>query len=197
MQSKKKTTVAVLRTLLGLTVEEFAKLIGKSLTTVNSLETGRLKLSEKTAHTISQETGVEMHWLLKSKPKEKPYVFDESDGLNRPYTKEVFEIAQARKKVEAPIEHNPDRLLVSALQSVAQWISIYTSAVQSGKGYLADYLMSQFLNDLGQRLGQDTDAVLKMNKNSRVIANDGSQWFFTAYSNHLRLFEDRIGAKAR
>jgi transcriptional regulator with XRE-family HTH domain len=59
----------VLRQILGLTVEEFAKLIGKSLTTVNSLETGRLKLSEETAFRISQETGVEMHWLLKGKSK--------------------------------------------------------------------------------------------------------------------------------
>jgi transcriptional regulator with XRE-family HTH domain len=189
MQSRRKTTVAVLRQELDLTVEEFAKLIGKSLTTVNSLETGRLKLSEETAFRIQQETGVEMSWLLKGKSKEKPYIFD--GGLDRPYRKEDFEITQAQKKASAQIEGNPDRFLIDALKSVTEWISICTAARRTGKGYLAHYLMTQFLQDLSQRLGKDTKAAFQMNKKALVIANDGSKWFFTAYGDHLTLFEEQ------
>ncbi len=90
LQSKKKTPVAVLRTKLGLTVKEFAELIGKSVWSVTSLESGRLKLSEETAHDISKETGVEMKWLMDGNPKEKPYETDPVDGSKHPYAKEVF-----------------------------------------------------------------------------------------------------------
>lgn len=48
MKSKGKTSVAVLRQKLSLSVDELAKLIGKSPHTIVSLESGRLKLSEKT-----------------------------------------------------------------------------------------------------------------------------------------------------
>src|SRR5215467_11873873 len=98
MRSKRKTTVAVLRQVLGLSVEEFAKLIGKSATTINSLETGRLKLAEETAFKIQEETGVEMEWLLKAAPKEKPYVLSFEDHQRRkPYTKDLFEQTQSLK----------------------------------------------------------------------------------------------------
>jgi transcriptional regulator with XRE-family HTH domain len=187
MQSQRKTTVAVLRGKLGLTVEEFAKLIDKSPTTINSLESGRLKLSEETAHTISQETGVDMYWLLKSKPKEKPYYCDASDP-ERLYTKEVFEQTQARKLAETAPKPDPDSLLINALQSVTDWIGIYAAARRDGKGYLAHYLMSEFLTNLEQRLGKDTEAALQANKKARIIDPAGFEWGFTAYGDHLVLF---------
>jgi transcriptional regulator with XRE-family HTH domain len=64
MRSLRKTTVAVVREELGLGLQEFADLIGKSTSTVSSLENGRLKLSEPTALTISKKTGVSLKWLL-------------------------------------------------------------------------------------------------------------------------------------
>jgi transcriptional regulator with XRE-family HTH domain len=68
---------------LGLTVQEFADLIGKSTVTVNSLETGRLLLSAETAQTIAKETGANMDWLLADNPKGKPYVIDMEKASSR------------------------------------------------------------------------------------------------------------------
>ena len=181
VRSQRKTTVAVLRQLLGLSVEEFAKLIGKSATTINSLETGRLKLSEETAFTISKETGVEMFWLLKGRPKDKPYTLDESNGEDRPYTKEDYEVTQARKEQEPPSKLDPDRLILNGLGSVLNWLPIYAKAQQDGKGYLANYLLHQCLKELAERLGQDYEAVWQARKNTRFIAGDGSKWFLTRY----------------
>jgi transcriptional regulator with XRE-family HTH domain len=76
MRSLRKTTVAVVRAELELTLQEFADLIGKSPATVSSLENGRLRLSEKTALEISTQTGVSIAWLLSADPKSKPVNID-------------------------------------------------------------------------------------------------------------------------
>ena len=187
MQSKRKTTVAVLRQTLELSVEEFAKLIGKSVTTINSLESGRLKLSEETAFVISRETGIGRSWLLKNKPKEKPRVFDVAEGVDRPFTKAVFQARQAQKKYEASIRLNPDLLLIDAIQRVTHWVAIYTAAAQKGQGALAYYLMSEFLEKLDRRLGKDVAAVVELNPYARIVANDGSEWVFRSYGDFLVL----------
>jgi transcriptional regulator with XRE-family HTH domain len=56
--------VAILRSLIGIPAHEFAKIIGRSLDTVRSLESGRLRLSEQLAKEISRKTGVSLEWLL-------------------------------------------------------------------------------------------------------------------------------------
>ena len=66
MISGLKTPVAVLRQMLGLSVEDFGKLIGKSLSTVTKLDNGALPLSEETAHTVSLETGVSISSPLRT-----------------------------------------------------------------------------------------------------------------------------------
>jgi transcriptional regulator with XRE-family HTH domain len=182
MISQRKTTVSVLRAELGLSVEEFAKLIGKSVSTVTKLDNGQLKLSEETAFKIAQETGVEMSWLLEAKPKEKPYCLD---GWNRrqTYTKEIFELTQAQKKKGAqPTDEDPSHHLIGAIALSADWISVYTKAAQADRSELAAYLMRQFLNQLVERLGKDDDAVLKLNKYATIVAANGSEWKFSRES---------------
>jgi transcriptional regulator with XRE-family HTH domain len=177
MQSTKKTTVAVLRNEIGLSVEQFAALIGRSVSAVNSLETGRLALGEETAFTIQEQTGVEMTWLLSGKSKEPPYIFDQF-GEEHLYTKEVFELIQAQKATGiAPKERAPWRL-VGAMAIASDWLSVYNHAVKAGRGPLASYLMQRFLDGLVERLGQDNDAFMRLNKKARIITADGSEWSF-------------------
>src|ERR1700733_7798809 len=95
---REKTTVAVLRQKIGLSVEEFGQLIGKSISTVTKLENGLLKLSVETAMKISNETGVEVKWLMAGKPKEDPNWIEEGWNRKEPYNKELFEKIQAHKK---------------------------------------------------------------------------------------------------
>jgi transcriptional regulator with XRE-family HTH domain len=179
MKSKRKTTVAVLRQTIGLSVEEFAKLIGKSVATINSLETGRLKLSEETAFEIQEQTGVEMEWLLKAGPREKPYVLSfEGDERRKPYTKELFEQTQSLKGRKSYYPDNSAHHLIGALLIAADWLSVYTAAEQAGRSDLATYLMCQFLEQLVERMGKDDERFLRLNKESKIVAADGSEWTF-------------------
>lgn len=61
--SEGKTKVAVLRAALGITARDFAALLGRSYHTIQSLESGRLKLGDKLAKTISRVTDVSLDWL--------------------------------------------------------------------------------------------------------------------------------------
>ena len=56
--------IARLRRTLGKTQGDFADLLGVSRNTITSVETGRLKLSDKLARRISEETGASSTWLL-------------------------------------------------------------------------------------------------------------------------------------
>jgi transcriptional regulator with XRE-family HTH domain len=179
MQSKKKTPVAVLRTKLGLTVKEFAELIGKSVWSVTSLETGRLNLSEETAIKISDETGVAMKWLLDGKPKEKPYETDPIDGSKHPYTKEIFERIQAHKKKGITYSSNPNTRLVRAIAAATPWLSVFNAADEAGRSDLAVYLLHQSLDGLVERLGKDDAAMMKINKGARIVDASGSEWIFS------------------
>jgi transcriptional regulator with XRE-family HTH domain len=86
MRSLRKTTVAVVREELGLGLQEFADLIGKSAATVSSLENGRLRLSEKTALEISKKTYVGLSWLMTGDPKVPPV-----DLKGKPWSSETYE----------------------------------------------------------------------------------------------------------
>jgi transcriptional regulator with XRE-family HTH domain len=184
MRSKRKTTVAVLRQELGLSVDEFAKLIDKSVATINSLETGRLKLSEETAFKIQEETGVEMEWLLKAGPREKPYVLSfKGYGTRKPYTKELFEQIQSSKGRKSYYLKDPKHHLIPAISIVCDLLSVYTKAEQAGREDLATYLMCQFLDQLVERMGKDDDLFLRLNKNAKIVANDGSEWKFAKQKN--------------
>jgi transcriptional regulator with XRE-family HTH domain len=191
MQSKKKTPVAVLRTKLGLTVKEFAELIGKSVWSVTSLESGRLKLSEETAHDISKETGVEMKWLMDGNPKEKPYETDPVDGSKHPYAKEVFERIQAHKK-KGVTYSNPNTRLVRAIATVTDWLSVFNAADEAGQSELAAYLMCQFLDGLVERLGKDDDAMMRINEKARIIAPNGKEWRFKKEKDEITLETESI-----
>jgi transcriptional regulator with XRE-family HTH domain len=189
MQSTKKTTIAVLRAQMGITAEKFAELIRKSLFAVNSLETGRLKLSEETAHRISEETGVVMEWLLDADPDEPPFWFDHADGRKRPWDKLIFEQIQA-SKLESHASYKDRRpawRLVRALRTTGRWVSIYCWAEREGKRELAEYLLGRFLDQLAKRLGTDDAGATKLCQNAELRLKDGTQWSFQPEAGQLYL----------
>ena len=63
---KKKTchVVAWVRKTLGLTQSELASLIGISANTLQSIELGRLPLSERIADRLNEQTGIRAKWFL-------------------------------------------------------------------------------------------------------------------------------------
>lgn len=188
MISRQKTTVAVLRQLLGLSVEEFGQLIGKSVSTVTKLENGLLKLSAETAIKISHETGVDVEWLMAEDPKEDPYWTDPAWDRKEPYNKELFEKIQAHKKTGRRIRigRKPARRLTSAIAIAVDWLSVYNAAAESdaaneGEGDKAErvaYLVREFFDGLVKRFGKDDKAFLRLNAGAQIIDADGKEWVF-------------------
>jgi DNA-binding XRE family transcriptional regulator len=64
--SKRSHVVAVLRKNLALRQPELAKMVGCSVATIQSIEVGRLKLSESLASRIWAATGCDRDWLLRN-----------------------------------------------------------------------------------------------------------------------------------
>lgn len=90
--------LARLRTLIGLTQAEMAKLVGVSAATIQSIELGRLPLSEKLAKRISFESGVTCDWLIKNDLSESPVIDPSRTLVNiepAPYSIRHFKMAQA------------------------------------------------------------------------------------------------------
>jgi DNA-binding XRE family transcriptional regulator len=88
--SPQSHTLAVLRILVGLTQKEMAAVLHCSTPTIQAIELGRLKLSEKLAGLASLTTGVNLAWLLNNDVT-RPAI----DARGKPYTKKTFEEFQA------------------------------------------------------------------------------------------------------
>jgi len=153
--SSKKTPIAILRSILGLSVKEFAEIIGKRPSTIPALETGRLSLSEGTASRIAQETGVALSWLLDGDPNVKPYSEMETGPV--PWNKEIFETVQAMQRpLGLRRTSYPDVLTIITMQTLMDdWLPIFNAAVKAEKGYLAQYYLKRFLQDMRKKFGED------------------------------------------
>ena len=101
-----KSSLAVLRSIAGLTQGELAQLVRTSRPTIQAVELRKLPLSRRLAERISLHTGASMDWLLKNKYKVQPTC--ERDVL-MPYNKEVFEWTRA--EIEDPRTDTADLLV--------------------------------------------------------------------------------------
>jgi transcriptional regulator with XRE-family HTH domain len=160
--SSKRTTVAVLREILGLSVEELAGLIGKSVPTVQSLESGRLKLSQETAVEISKKTGVSLKWLLDGKTRLEPY-YDDGSGP-KPYDLNIFEELRAAEQYGHRLFLLPDTdegVTLDSILYALEALPIFYSALSKGeaKAMLMHYHWSNFLENMRQKFGINDRAV--------------------------------------
>src|ERR1700690_2561225 len=89
-RSPQSHTLAVLRILVGLTQKEMAAVLRCSAPTIQAIELGRLKLSEKLAGLASLKTGINLAWLLDNNVTQAPI-----DTKGKLYTKATFEKVQA------------------------------------------------------------------------------------------------------
>lgn len=182
MRSQKLTPVAVLRSLLGLSVEEFANVVGKAPSTIKSLETGRLALSEETALSIANQTGVAVAWLLEGNAKQKPYT--SLYGRTEPYTRNHFEEVQWTRLRHSIMPQRdltplpPELRLWPGLDVISEWLSVHHHAYEDGNAEFARYLMRQAIKPLIKRFGRDDKAMLEANKDARIILANGQEFCF-------------------
>jgi transcriptional regulator with XRE-family HTH domain len=177
--SSKRTTLSVLRALLGLSVEELANLIDKSVPTIRSLESGRLKLGEETARRIAKETGVSIYWLLAADPSKEPFSEDDL-GVRWPYSKEIFELIQVQgdKSPFTQPEITPAVLHAATVRHCLDWLPIFASAQKAGKGDLAVFSLRRFFAEMGERFGADHKVAREASRDSRLITPDGEKYAF-------------------
>jgi DNA-binding XRE family transcriptional regulator len=93
--------VAVLRTFLGLKQPEFAKLVGCSPATIQSIELGpeRLEASFSVAFQISDATGVDHKWIINGDP-----LAPMMDRFGNPYSIEVWEVFRDARRASGEDE---------------------------------------------------------------------------------------------
>lgn len=151
--SKQKTKAAVLRKLLGTDLQpmkdrDMAELLRTSVSTIHSLESGRLKLSPSLAKRMFHETGISLEWLLGDKPDAPPIGAD-----GKEYTRATFERAQAEKiyyDQPHPVFRNNDKL-----GFCARLIAILESASGKKDYYMALYKVHTALDSLQSEFGID------------------------------------------
>ncbi len=174
--------------MLGLSVEDFADLIGKSVSTIRALEAGlrRLPLSEKTALKISQKTGVAVSWLLGGDVTAQPFsALRDSAGNILPYSKSIFEMISARgrahvSRVDA-FELSPAELQVDAIRTSLDWFPILLSAHKRGEADIAIFIMNQYLRDMANRWPKDYAGAAEVNGKARFISADHSARYSFEY----------------
>jgi transcriptional regulator with XRE-family HTH domain len=148
--STRKTTTAILREILGIKDFEMAGILDRSIHTIHSLESGRLKLSLELATKIFHETGISLDWLLKGDPGAPPM-----SGRGERYTKELFERAQAEKMYyDRP---HPFFQKTDALDCCARLAGVLKNASDHGKYYMAKYKLRGALSALEKEFGQEKE----------------------------------------
>jgi len=131
----------------------FAEMIGCTIHTLQSIETGRpdrLKLSEGLARRISAATGVHLRWLLENDLKAD--IVRSPDG--RPFTKSEFERVQAQKKIGST-EFVQYMVGDYAASFYGQIRAILSSAVKQNLAEVAAWRIAKFLDDCRREFGHD------------------------------------------
>ena len=92
--SSKKTPAAVLRSIIGIKVPEMAELLQCSTATIQSIESGRLKVTDMIAFKMYDQTGVSIQWLQGGDAK-RPMTAE-----GKPYTRAAYERDYILKKLD-------------------------------------------------------------------------------------------------
>src|SRR6266404_716242 len=90
--SNKRSCLAVLRSIAGITQRELADMVDCAPVTVQSIELGKLRLSERLAQRISLQTSVDLDWLLAGDYKATPTCPREA---GEPHTKRHYQMTRA------------------------------------------------------------------------------------------------------
>jgi hypothetical protein len=144
--SLKRTTLAVLRSIIGVKDNEMAEILQCSCPTIHSVESGRLKLSDDLARRVSHETGISLSWLLNGDVKAPPI-----SANHRPFTRELYESHRATKTLPAGMEFSP----VEMASFYGQLRAILVSADCRSDYQIAAYKVEKMITALAAEFGRD------------------------------------------
>ena len=146
--SPQRHPLAVLRTLIGFTQKEMAQILECSTATVQAVELGKLRLSERLAQQTVLVTGVSLDWLLAGDVEKPPLHRDE-----RPYVRADFDNAQA--VLQRPFDDVTDPDFASDFigRCAGTIASAMLAAIQSNRYGLFRYKTRQALDALARQFG--------------------------------------------
>src|SRR6266478_3854838 len=90
--SSKKSCLAIVRSVAQITQKDLAEMVDCAPVTVQSIELGKLRLSQKLAQRIVLQTGASLQWLMRNDYLVPP-TCDREPG--EPYTKRIYEMTRA------------------------------------------------------------------------------------------------------
>ena len=141
-------TLAILRTTIGLTQKELAEIGECSTATIQAIELGKLKLSDRLGEVIAVQTGINLRWLLDNdvtKPilhrSGKPY--EEGDRVEW-------------QPPETPADLYDTSLLLQEflLLHFSRIVATALSAQKKGKQLLFDFKMHKAISVLEKQFGR-------------------------------------------
>ena len=140
--SSKKTPAAVLRSIIGIKVPEMAELLQCSTATIQSIESGRLKVTDMIAFKMYDQTGVSIQWLQGGDAK-RPMTAE-----GKPYTRAAYERVQNAKALP-----DPQRTLFfkeAYINFIIRLRAILAHAEQKGDVFIPIAKTGRFLTSLAQ-----------------------------------------------
>ena len=155
-RSTKKSTLAVLREIIGINAGQMGKRLGCSRHTINSIEINRIALGEERATKLFTETHISLDWLLANDSKPPPV-----SAKGEPYTPEIYKRTQALERAQAEsgrgFFHQGHWYfrLTNAIGFCAQLVAILESASAQKKYFMAAYKVGKALDSLRNEFGQD------------------------------------------
>jgi len=149
--SELRTTPAVLRSIIGLDAEEMRSLLGCSLNTIKSLESGRLKLSAAMAAKMAAATGVSEDWLLAADPSKLPRT-----PAGDIYNTDAF--AQRMADRQSHEESGKTPLYLRSLHLAGRLASILSRTVGTPRYELALYKAGRMVEELAAEFEEDPAA---------------------------------------
>ena len=144
--------LARLRLFLELGQKEVAEFAGCSVHTIQSVELGRLPLSEELARRISAATHVHLRWLMENDLKAP--IVRSPDG-RWGYTRAEYENARALNTIGPPDGFMQELSEDYAASFYGQIRAILSSAVKKERGELATWKIAKFLQECRDEFGHD------------------------------------------
>ncbi len=151
MLSPRRHNLARLRLDLGLSQKKMANLLGCSAPTVQAIELGKLRMSEKLARTATAATNISTAWLLENCLDADPVT---SDGA--PYSGSQYENARVLEADAAKEFVTESGMIFDyAAGFYGQIRSILSSAANSRRAEVALWKIGKMLADLRADYGSD------------------------------------------
>jgi len=141
-------TLAVLRILVGLTQKEMAEALECSAPTIQAIELGKLKMSDRLAELCSLKTGISLNWLLKNDVNQPPV-----DVMGRKYTRSTFEEYQAHAGFQQDQFGGALSTVFCRSTNIRRLEALILRAYTDDKMPLCAYKLAQAFENLEQEFG--------------------------------------------